>query len=153
MDASSRQGLYSAGTAELRRIAAYLKDESIPLRGALAHTEGALAIGLRCVAVAGADANGDQATIAMLARRHGYTLAATYVVAPDAAPLVAAASVLEMVHVAHAGAVIVPGMAHLGGSVPAEFTRVCSVIMPGHAMLGRALYATPPVSGDAEAQG
>lgn len=133
MDASSRQGFYSAGIAELRRIAAYLKDESIPLPGALAHT-----------------------TVAMPARRHRYTLVATYVIAPDTAPLVTAANVLEMVHVARAGAVIVPGMAHLGGSVPAEFTRVCSVIMPGHVMLGRSLYPTPTVPGgaeDAEVQG
>lgn len=152
MDASSRQGLYRAGVPELERIAAYLKDESTPLRGSLTDTHGALAIGMRCAAVAGADAVHDRATIEALARRHGYTLAAIYVVAPQTVSPVAAARVLEMVHVARASAVIVPGMAHLGGSVPADFTRVCSVIMPGHVMLGRALYPTPAPSGDAEAQ-
>ncbi len=156
MNASRGQGLYSAGMAELEGMAAFLKDESTPLRGALTDAQGPLAIGLRCVAVAGTDAVGDQATIEKLARRHGYKLASTYVVAPHTVPLLLTASALEMVHVTRAGAVIVPGMAHLGGSVPAEFTRVCSVIMPGHVMLGRALYPTPPPSGDntdTEAQG
>ncbi|MEU1995918.1 hypothetical protein ABZ511_15820 [Nocardia gamkensis] len=148
MDASNEQGLYSAGVAELERMAAYLKDESTPLRGWPTH--GVSAIGLRCLSVAGADAASDQAIIEALARRHGYTLLHTYVVAPQIVSLVIVAAVLEMVHVARAGAVIVPGMAHLGGSVPTEIARVCSVVMPGHVMLGRAMYATsaPPPPGD-----
>lgn len=155
MNAGRGQGLYSAGMSDLERMAAFLKDESTPLRGALTDARDPLAIGLRCSAVADADAVGNQATIETLARQHGYTLASTYVSAPQTVPLVVIASVLEMVHVARAGAVIVPGMAHLGGSVPVEFTRVCSVIMPGHVMLGRTLYPPPPTSGDntdAEAQ-
>jgi hypothetical protein len=150
MDASSEQGLYSAGVAELERMAAYLRDEFTPSRGLPTETPGGSAIGLRCVSVAGADAARDQATIEALARRHGYTLARTYVAAPQSVSTVVVAAVLEMVHVARAGAVIVPGMSHLGGSVPAEFARVCSVVMPGHVMLGRAMYPTsaPPPPGD-----
>jgi hypothetical protein len=150
MDASSEQGLYSAGAAELERMAAYLRDESMPLVGLPTVAAGGAAIGLRCLSVAGAEAASDQATIEALARRHGYTLARTYVAAPQSVSMVVVAAVLEMVHVARAGAVIVPGIAHLGGSVPAEFTRVCSVVMPGHVMLGRALYPTsaPPPPSD-----
>lgn len=148
MDASSERGLHAAGVAELERIAAYLRDESTPLRGLPTETPGASAIGLRCVS--GAEAASDQTAIEALARRHDYRLAHTYVTAPQTVSSVVVAAVLEMVHVARAGAVIVPGMAHLGGSVPAEFARVCAVIMPGHVMLGRALYPTsaPPPCGD-----
>jgi hypothetical protein len=150
MDASSEQGLYSAGVAELERMAAYLRDEATLLRGMPTVVSGVSAIGLRCLSVAGAEAASDQATIEALARRHGYTLARTYVAAPQSVSMVVVAAVLEMVHVARAGAVIVPGMSHLGGSVPAEFARVCSVVMPGHVMLGRAMYPTsaPPPPGD-----
>ncbi|MFF7938743.1 hypothetical protein ACFZC5_03460 [Nocardia gamkensis] len=153
MDASSEQGLYSAGVAELERMAAYLRDESTPSRGLPTETPGGSAIGLRFVSVAGADAARDQATIEALARRHGYTLARTYVAAPQSVSMVVVAAVLEMVHVVRAGAVIVPGMSHLGGSVTAEFARVCSVVMPGHVMLGRALYPTcaPPPAGAIDA--
>ncbi|MFI9411671.1 hypothetical protein [Nocardia gamkensis] len=149
MDASSEQELHSAGVAELERMAAYLRDESMPLRGLPTVAPGLSAIGLRRLSVTVAEAASDQATIEALARRHGYTLARTYVAAPQSVSMVVVAAVLEMVHVARAGAVIVPGLAHLGGSVPAEFARVCSVVMPGHVMLGRALYptSTPPPTG------
>lgn len=63
MDASSERGLYSAGVAELERMAAYLRDQSMPLHGSPAEPPGASAIGLRCASVAGAEAASDQATI------------------------------------------------------------------------------------------
>ncbi|WP_454197753.1 hypothetical protein [Nocardia sp. Marseille-Q1738] len=106
-------------------------------------TETARAIGFRCDAVAGADTARDEEVIRALANRHGYLLPHILTIESqfDSGALL---GLIERVHVTRAGAVIVPGMAHLGGAAPAALTQTCSVIMPGHVILGRSLYPTAP---------
>ncbi|WP_330231626.1 hypothetical protein OHA40_03480 [Nocardia sp. NBC_00508] len=138
---------YSAGIADLARMAKWLRDESTDTRASSAvDAETARAIGFRCDAVAGADATRDMGVIQALAHRHGYELPHMLTVAShiDSGALL---RLVEHVHVARAGAVIVPSSAHLGGAVPAVLTQVCSVIMPGHVMLGRCLYPSAQPSG------
>ncbi|WP_040787196.1 hypothetical protein [Nocardia pneumoniae] len=100
------------------------------------------ALAFRC----NADAARDAEVIRALAIRHGYALPHLFTVEShlDSGALL---RLIERVHVARAGAVIVPGMPHLGGAVPAVLTQVCSVIMPGHVVLGRSLYPAPRPSG------
>ncbi|WP_454197747.1 hypothetical protein [Nocardia sp. Marseille-Q1738] len=136
--------LYSAGIADLERIAKFLRVESVDtIAGSAVDGETARAIGFRCDAVAGADTARDEEVIRALANRHGYLLPHILTIEShiDSGALL---GLIERVHVTRAGAVIIPGMTHLGGAVLAVLTQVCSVIMPGHVMLGRSLYPTAP---------
>ncbi|MEV6322956.1 hypothetical protein AB0M45_17430 [Nocardia sp. NPDC051787] len=139
---TDRGNLYSEGLADLERIAKWLRAESIDTTaGSTVNTETARALGFRCEAVADTDVARDAELIQALANRHGYALPHILTVESriDSGALLA---LIERVHVTRAGAVIVPGMPHLGGAVPAVLTQVCSVIMPGHVVLGRSLYPT-----------
>jgi hypothetical protein len=136
-------GLYSDRVGDLQRVLDGLTEATPQTAPEPAGAQPiARAVGFLLDDIDGADPAHDASTIRELADRYGYELTNIYTPAPHVK--VPELWLLERVHVQRAAAVIVPGLAHLGGSVPASLPEVCSVVMPGHVMLGRNLYPGIP---------